>query len=102
MQKNNPDISAPEVSFGDNYFFGSHRHISLSSIYSDYICNPAAEHVEAIKDLREYTKKNIEIINAPDNNNIKKEIASRKAKLPAFTWSGTFDTSEGIPPKKIL
>ena len=72
MAKNNPDISAPEVSFGDNYFFKSHQHISLSSIYSDYICNPAAEHVEAIKDLREYVEKNIEIINVPYNNNIKK------------------------------
>ena len=72
MPKNNPDISAPEVSFGDSYCFKSHQHISLSSIYRDYIRNPAAEHVEAIKDLREYVEKNIEIINVPDNNNIKK------------------------------
>ena len=71
MAKNNPDISAPEVSFGDSYCFKSHQHISLSSIYSDYICNPAAEHVEAIKDLREYVEKNIE-------NNIKQEIYSSR------------------------
>ena len=102
MPKNNPDISAPEVSFGDSYCFKSHQHISLSSIYSDYICNPTAEHVEAIKDLREYVEKNIEIINVPDNNNIKKEITSRKAKLPVFTWSGTFDKCEGIPKNNTL
>ena len=99
MAKNNPDLSAPEVSFGDNYCFKSHQHISLSSIYRDHIRNPAAEHVEAIKDLRKYVEKNIEIINVSYNNNIKKEIESRKAKLPVFTWSGTFDKCEGIPPR---
>ena len=100
--KNHSDISAPEVSFGDNYSFGSHRHISLSSIYRDYICNPAAEHVEAIKDLREYVEKNIEIINASSSNSGEQKIRYLKAKLPVFTWSGTFDTSEGLPKNNTL
>ena len=102
MAKNNPDLSAPEVSFGDDYFFGSHQHISLSSIYSNYICNPAAEHVEAIRDLREYVEKNIEIINASSSKSVEQKIRYLKAKLPLFTWSGTFDTSEGIPKNNTL
>ena len=102
MAKNNPDLSAPEVSFGDNYCFKSHQHISLSSIYSDYICNPAAEHVEAIKDLREYVEKNIEIINASSSNSVQQKLRDLKAKLPVFTWSGTFDKCEGIPKNNTL
>ena len=95
----NQQNAAPEVSFAKNYSFGNHQHIDLSRIYSDYIRNPAADHVAAIEGIREYAQKNSDRINDPD---VKREIADRKARLPAFTWSGTFDKSKGVPKNNTL
>lgn len=95
----NQQNAAPKVSFAKNFSFGNHHHIDLSCVYSDYIRNPAANHVAAIEDIREYAQKNSDRINDPDVN---REIADRKARLPAFTWSGTFDKSKGAPKNNTL
>jgi hypothetical protein len=107
-----PSATSVKVSVGQGVSFTEPNKIHLADIYNNFIRNPKASHVPAIKELREFVDQHINRLTAieevPESKRteelkaerkwIKTNLNTKKEALRAFTWSGLFSArkNEGL------
>ena len=110
--QDHPSASSVKVSVGQGVQFTKTNEISLAHIYNNFIRNPEASHVPAIKELREFVDRHADRLTAieevPESERteeqkverfwIKTNLNATKGALRAFTWSGLFSArnNEGL------
>ena len=128
--RDHPSAASVEVSVGAKnpqkpsrkpFTFGLPNEMRLIDIYKHIRNPPAEDHIDAIKELREFVDQHQGTINElklkkasfPPSGRLKpsdqkeldkleKKITEEKQWLRCFCWSGIFDTSKGAPKNRDL